>query len=271
MILLETSGRSFRSRGERGYVLLTMLLMVSLLIVGAAAVAPSIGREIRRDQETELIRRGMQYRRAIRQFTKKTGRFPMKIEDLEETNGVRFLRRRYKDPITGGEFKLLHMSDIPAATGTSSNAWSLQPGKDASAAGDGSTAAGQDSGGGDATTSQTPAADKPAGQSSSSNNSSSNTSSGNTSFGGGVIIGVASASKKRTIREFDRRDHYNQWLFFYDPGFERPFEVRGPTPLTHPPASLQNSASPASPGQNPASTAASSANQNPQAATTPQQ
>ena len=129
MILLETSGRSFRFEGERGYVLLSMLLMVSLLIVGAAAVAPSIGREIRRDQETELIRRGMQYRRAIRQFTKKTGRFPMKIEDLEETNGVRFLRRRYKDPITGGEFKLLHMSDIPAATGTSANAWSLQPGE----------------------------------------------------------------------------------------------------------------------------------------------
>jgi type II secretory pathway pseudopilin PulG len=260
VILLENSGRSFRSGGERGYVLLTMLLMVSLLIVGAAALAPSIGREIRRDQETELIRRGIQYRRAIRQFTKKTGRFPMKIEDLEETNGVRFLRRRYKDPITGGEFKLLHMSDIPAATGTSSNAWSLQPGKNA--AGDGSTA--EDPGDGGS------AGQGAASSKSSGSNSSANDSSGNTGFGGGVIIGVASASKKRTIREFDRRDHYNQWLFFYDPGFERPFEVQGPTPLTHPPANLQNAANPVSHGQNASNPAPNSANQNSQPAVAPQ-
>ena len=218
----------------------------------------------------------------------------MKIEDLEETNGVRFLRRRYKDPITGGEFKLLHMSDIPAATGTSSNAWSLQPGKDAGAAGDGSTAAGEGSASGDGTSSQNSEGDNSAAQSaprggalgfaatgnsfgngssssnSSANNSFGNNSSGNSSFGGGVIIGVASPSKKRTIREFDRRDHYNQWLFFYDPGYERPFEVQGPTPLTHPP-SLQNGGNAVSPGQNPSNATANSANQNSQAVPPQQQ
>ena len=108
-----------RIRRERGYAMLALLLMASLLMIGAAAVAPSIALEIRRDRETELIHRAMQYRRAVRRFAKQTGRYPMKLEDLESTNGVRYLRRRYKDPVTGREFRLLHMADIPAAMGTS--------------------------------------------------------------------------------------------------------------------------------------------------------
>ena len=243
------------SRREQGYALLAMLLMVSLLAVALAAVASNIARQIRRDQETELIHREMQYRRAIRQFTKKTGRFPMKIEDLENTNGVRYLRKRYKDPLTGGEFRLLHMADIPAATGTSANAWNLQAGPTPNSSSDNATAPpGEDSPGN--AMPQTPPASafnnstlQSATPSGPSDASSANASSANSGFGGGVIIGVASASKKKTIREFDHRDHYNQWLFFYDPGFERPFEVQGPTPTTHPPASLQNP--PASPNGQP--------------------
>jgi type II secretory pathway pseudopilin PulG len=225
---------------ERGYVLLTLLLFASLLVIMAAAVAPSIARQIRRDQESELIRRGMQYRRAIRQFSKKTGRFPLKVEDLENTNGVRYLRRRYKDPVTGREFRLLHMADIPAAIGTSSNAWSLQPGAGANGApGSSLPPPGQDPS--NMASEQGPeslASDKPVAGASSPG--ASDSSSANNGFGGGVIVGVASTSRKRAIREFDRRDHYNQWLFFYDPGFDRPFEVQGPTPLTHPPVALQN-------------------------------
>jgi type II secretory pathway pseudopilin PulG len=254
-----------RCRRERGYALLAMLLFVSLLVVTLAAVAPSIARQIRRDQETELIHREMQYRRAIRQFTKKTGRFPMKIEDLENTNGVRYLRKRYKDPVTGGEFRLLHMADIPAATGTSSNAWSVQPGAAPNDSFDSSTSPpGQDPlDGATAKNPQAAAPDKSAAPGAPQSGPSI-ASSANNSFGGGVIVGVASSSKKKTIREFDRRDHYNQWLFFYDPGFERPFEVQGPTPTTHPPVALQSA--PNSPGTAPNSSnnAPSSSSQNAQ-------
>jgi type II secretory pathway pseudopilin PulG len=253
----------FRLHGERGYMLLTLALMVSLLVVAAAAVAPSIARQIRRDQETELIRRGMQYRRAIRQFTKKTGRFPLTIEDLENTNGVRYLRRRYKDPVTGKEFRLLHMGDIPAAIGTSSNAWSLQPSASANGAGDGSASeSGQDSSGiADAQNPQSSAADKPTVRPQLVVSATSSASNG---FGGGVIVGVASTSKKKAIREFDRRDRYNQWLFFYDPGFERPFEVQGPTPLTHPPVALQNAPNSSNAAQSSSSNAPNSSSQSTQ-------
>ena len=49
---------------------------------------------------------------------------------------------------------------------------------------------------------------------------------------GGVIIGVASVSKKKSIREFDHKNHYDQWLFFYDPTYDRGFPIKGPTSMS---------------------------------------
>src|SRR5262249_42410529 len=40
-------------------------------------------------------------------------------------------------------------------------------------------------------------------------------------FGGGGITGVASLSKEKTIRVFNKKDHYNQWQFIYDPTTDR--------------------------------------------------
>ena len=104
-------------RQERGYVLLALLLTMALLVVFAAALMPSIKFQIERDREEELIHRGTQYSRAIRGYYKKFGRYPMKIEDLESTNNLKFLRRRYKDPtncIAGvcQDFKLLHFGEV---------------------------------------------------------------------------------------------------------------------------------------------------------------
>jgi hypothetical protein len=64
-----------------------------------------------------MIHRGVQYSRAIRAYYKKFGRYPVKIEDLENTNRQRFLRKRYKDPLNCKEskcedFKLLHFGEV---------------------------------------------------------------------------------------------------------------------------------------------------------------
>jgi len=40
-------------------------------------------------------------------------------------------------------------------------------------------------------------------------------------FGGGPIVGVASTSKAETIREFNHKNHYDQWQFIYEPSSER--------------------------------------------------
>ena len=97
---------------EQGYILLMLMLFITLLAIAAAAVAPSIAFRVKRDREEELIHRGTQYSRAIRRYVKKTGRYPSRLEDLENTNNIRFLRKRYKDPVTGKDFKLLHVGEV---------------------------------------------------------------------------------------------------------------------------------------------------------------
>ena len=99
-------------RSEGGYILLMLMLLVTLLAIAAGALAPSIAFKVRRDREEEMIHRGAQYSRAIRRYVKKTGRYPTRLEDLENTNNIRFLRKRYKDPITGKDFKLLHVGEV---------------------------------------------------------------------------------------------------------------------------------------------------------------
>ena len=104
-------------KSEQGYILLTLLLVICMMIIFAAAIVPSITFNIRRDREEEMIHRGVQYSRAIRAYYKKFGRYPTKIEDLENTSNMRFLRKRYKDPLNCKnskceDFKLLHFGDV---------------------------------------------------------------------------------------------------------------------------------------------------------------
>src|SRR5690242_6865383 len=98
-------------RSQQGYILLTLMLFVALLAIAAMAVVPTIVFDAKRDREEEMIHRGVQYSRAIRRFVKKSGRYPVRIEELENTNQIRFLRKKYKDQVTGTDFKLLHLGD----------------------------------------------------------------------------------------------------------------------------------------------------------------
>src|SRR6202163_726397 len=109
------SQRGKAACGEDGWVMLSLLLAMALLVIAAAAILPSITFNIRRDREEEMIHRGVQYSRAIRAYYKKFGRYPTKLEDLESTNNMRFLRKRYKAPITRQDFKLLHFGEVRLA------------------------------------------------------------------------------------------------------------------------------------------------------------
>lgn len=91
--------------------MMTLLLMIALMMIFTAAILPEVTFEIKRDREEEMIHRGVQYSRAIRAYYKKFGRYPVKIEDLENTNQQRFLRKRYKDPLTNKDFRLLHYGE----------------------------------------------------------------------------------------------------------------------------------------------------------------
>jgi type II secretory pathway pseudopilin PulG len=234
-----------RRRSQRGYILLTLMLFVALLTIGALALVENIESQIKRDREEEMIHRGVQYSRAVRHFYKKFGRYPNSIADLENTNNYRSLRKRYKDPMsrdpaTGKEkdFKLLHITDVqisfasgvpgapPPGTSPSGQAAgglnSVTPAPDAAgqdATGGQNPQAGDQSGTADAASQSGQSATQSVQPGRTQSNDSG--SAGAQVFGGGGIVGVASTSKEKTIREFNNKDHYNQWQFIYDPTSDR--------------------------------------------------
>ena len=233
-------GRFSRGRstsGDEGYILLSLMLMAALLLIATAAIAPRLAQQIQRDREEELIHRGMQYRRAIRNFAKHTGRYPSRLEELENTNGTRYLRKQYKDPMTGGEFRLLYARDIQAF-GARLNP-SSPPGQNSNGASGGTSsapvpfpatpppavAASADAASAGENAQATPQAAPP-------QSSGEPAPVSNAPTRGGMIFGVASKSDKKTIREFEHKSHYNQWLFFYSSIYDGSFEVKGPTPIT---------------------------------------
>src|ERR1700735_664635 len=109
--------RRLHRRREDGYILLTLLLIVALMSIVALTVAVPIKFDLQRDREQEMIHRGVQYSRAIRTYYKKFGRYPTRLEDLDNTNNLRYLRKHYKDPLTGQDFKLLHYGEPGVTVG----------------------------------------------------------------------------------------------------------------------------------------------------------
>jgi type II secretory pathway pseudopilin PulG len=112
-------GRQESRPKEEGYILLTLLLVVALMAIFAMGVIIPIKFAMQRDQEQEMIHRGVQYSRAIRAYYRKFQRYPTKLEDLDSTNNMRFLRRRYKDPLNKNQdFRLLHYGEPGVTLGT---------------------------------------------------------------------------------------------------------------------------------------------------------
>jgi type II secretory pathway pseudopilin PulG len=243
-----------------------LLLVVCVMTIAAAAIASTIAFEIKRDREEEFIHRAVQYSRAIRRYAKSTGRYPLDLQDLNGRNGVRYIRKLYKDPITGQDFRLLYTSDILNATSKiPQNGQPVQGDVENGAADPNQSPdtanAPSDGEQNSANTQPVNPGDQPPPQqvntappsrfalpvaSTASNGS-----------GLGTIFGVASKSKEKTIREFEHKNHYNEWLFFYDQAHETGFLVNGPTRLTLPiPNQLGQPAAGSSPGQSASGAAA---------------
>src|SRR5277367_4312550 len=104
-----TSSPQSGKNSEAGYILLAVLFLVALILISLAVAAPRISKSIQRDKEQELIHRGEQYTRAIKLYYRKFGNYPSSIDQLENTNNIRFLRKRYADPMTGkDDWKIIH-------------------------------------------------------------------------------------------------------------------------------------------------------------------
>ena len=218
---------------EHGYVLLVLLVMVALLSIGLVAMVQSFAFQLKREREEEMIHRGAQYSRAVRLFVRRFHRYPASVEELESTNNLRFLRRRYKDPITGKDFKPLYMTEVAAFHSVATPKSSSPPAPEAPAVeshpndsnvvqvvqreSDGGvfpadTHKEEESGSVPAGSTGTGAATAQAMPDSEDDGTPSAP-----PLHGTPIVGVVSLSKARSIREFDKKDHYDQWLFVFNP------------------------------------------------------
>lgn len=81
--------------------MLLAIFLMALLVLSLAVAAPKIARSIQRDRDLETFHRGQQYRRAIQLYYRKFHAYPPNVNALINTNDIRFLRKKYTDPITG--------------------------------------------------------------------------------------------------------------------------------------------------------------------------
>ncbi len=98
-------------REQRGFALLIVFLMAAAVALMLYRQIPRVAFESQRDKEQLLIDRGEQYKRGIQLYFVAYKKYPTKMEDLEDTNHKRYLRRRYIDPMTGKEeWRLVHVN-----------------------------------------------------------------------------------------------------------------------------------------------------------------
>ena len=211
-----------RSRAEAGFALAALLVAIAVLSVMLLVALPTWRHQVQREKEAELVFRGEQYARAIGLYQRKlAGAFPPSLDALVEQ---KFLRKRYKDPITGDDFEPVFAGSAAGMSAMTSaleemragvqemrvlaDSVSVQPG------GGSVTLQGRvqvQSGNGRVTASfQSPRAGQPG--------------PGTPSPGGrGVagpgaatgIVGVRSKSTAQSIRLYNGRDRYDQWVFVY--------------------------------------------------------
>jgi len=102
------------ARSETGFTYIAALVLVVVMGIMLGAIGQSVKVIMTREREKELIFRGLQYRDAIERWSKKG--VPLKdLKDLVEptvssnvsASKDRLLRKLYKDPITGGDWKTL--------------------------------------------------------------------------------------------------------------------------------------------------------------------
>jgi type II secretory pathway pseudopilin PulG len=220
-----------RRRDQAGYTLLLVVFMVASMILVASAAAPNLLTQGRREKEEEMIWRGQQYARAIGLYYRKFGKYPTKVEDLtNQTNGVRFLRKAYTDPMNkdDGSWRFIYVGpngqligslrqtsllqtalSTPGLSGTLMSGGGLQPlgppGGQLGAAAGTNQASGIGQQGQQTNNAMAP------------NPLESQLQPFSGTVMGGNIIGVGSKVKQPSLKVYLGGDTYQQWEFIWNP------------------------------------------------------
>jgi type II secretory pathway pseudopilin PulG len=225
---------------EDGFILVAVMFLIALILIGLMVAAPRVAADIQRDREIETFHRGLQYRRAVQVYFKKFQRYPPSVDALVKTNNIRFLRKKYIDPITGkDDWKPIMMGQNkaplamgffgqplgglgmggplagvgPGGVGTPMGSGAFNPGigaadpnanptdPNAANAGNAGTSANPTDPNAGTGGSQIAGANPVAGP----------------TFGGAGIVGFSPASPKPSILVYKKKTHYNEWEFTYSP------------------------------------------------------
>jgi type II secretory pathway pseudopilin PulG len=104
-----------KRRSEEGFILIAVIFLLFLFALALSIAAPKIAMDIQRQRDLETMERGKQYIRAIQLYYRQFHSYPPSIDALIKTNNMRFLRRRYIDPITGkDDWKPIHFGQNKA-------------------------------------------------------------------------------------------------------------------------------------------------------------
>ncbi len=212
-------------RSERGYAMAALLVAMSVMAIMLSTAMPVYQTVARREREAELVFRGEQYARAIALFQRKyANALPPDVDVLIDQ---RFLRRKYKDPITGGDFQFLGPAspELAEALGTTpQQAQDTLRGRGAGGRGTTTSPFGRAQQGRESGAQGT---GQGAGRSGFSPISRGNTftpigrgaqtaagqASNAQGVGGGGVLAVASKSTQTSMRLYNGKDKYNQWVF----------------------------------------------------------
>lgn len=192
-------------QGNRGYAMAALLIGLSIMAVLMGAALPVWSHFAKREREEELIWRGNQYARAVGLFQRKyANAFPPNVEVLIEQ---KFLRKKYKDPITNDDFQIIPATGgggiAPPGRGPIGPGQQGQQGQQGQPGQQGGQASPGMMGG--SQPSQFGTQQRPGGQ----------PALGATFQPAVGIQGVTSKSKDASIRIYNGRSRYNEWTFVY--------------------------------------------------------
>src|SRR6266849_5847677 len=137
LVAMKLAGQARRQHeNQRGYAMAALLVAMSIMAIMMTVVMPVWKHAAQREKETELVFRGQQYVHAIGMFQRKyANAYPPNIDVLVEQ---RFLRKKFKDPITNDDFAIIPVGQ--GAPGTGQQGAAGQRGSAASAGRGGQTA-----------------------------------------------------------------------------------------------------------------------------------
>lgn len=187
--------------------MVALLVGMSIMAVLMSVALPVWNKQAQREREEEYLFRAHEYARGILKFQRKAGpgTLPPTLDMLVEQ---RFVRRKYKDPLTGQDFQPVFQTAAPIG-GSGGAAGGIGTGGTGGASG-GAGTGGQANQGGFGSTS-TAGSTSGFGSTSTSTTGGTSTTSQTGAMPGAPVIGVVSKSKGTSIKVYKGLTRYDQW------------------------------------------------------------